>query len=68
MKARFTKDRRPGPAPALRAPQGLQEAIEAAARQRHTNPSEWARQALLGALAADGVHLLPDGKIENRAA
>jgi hypothetical protein len=48
----------------LRAPQGLQEAIEAAARQRHTNPSEWARQALLGALAADGVQLLPDGRVE----
>jgi hypothetical protein len=48
----------------LRAPQGLPEAIEVAARQRHTGPSEWARQALLSALAADGVHLRPDGKVE----
>jgi hypothetical protein len=52
----------------LRAPQGLQEAIQIASRQRHSNPSEYARQALLGALAADGVRLLPDGKVESRAA
>ena len=48
----------------LRAPQGLQEALEVAARQRHSNPSEYARQALLGALAADGVRLTADGRVE----
>lgn len=52
----------------LRTPRGLAAAIEQAAAQRHTGPSEWARQALLGALAADGVHLLPDGRVKGRAA
>ena len=48
----------------LRVPAGLPAAVETAARQRHTSPSEWARQAILRGLEADGVHLLPNGKIE----
>jgi hypothetical protein len=47
----------------VRAPRGLQEAIEVAARAKHTGPSEWIRQTLLGALAADGVHLTADGHV-----
>jgi hypothetical protein len=49
----------------LRAPEGLAEALEIASRRRHTNPSEFARQAILGALAADGVALC-DGLVELR--
>jgi hypothetical protein len=41
----------------LRTPPGLRGAIEAAARQRHTTPAEWARQTLLRGLEADGVRL-----------
>jgi hypothetical protein len=41
----------------LRVPRGLPEAVQAAARQRHTNPSEWARQAILRGLEAQGVQL-----------
>jgi hypothetical protein len=48
----------------LRAPRGLAAAIERAAAQRHTGPSEWARQALLRSLEQDGVTLTPDGRIE----
>jgi hypothetical protein len=44
---------------ALRAPYGLSAAIERAAQKRSTSPAEWARQALLGALDADGVQLEP---------
>ena len=47
----------------LRVPQGLPAAVEAAARQRHTSASEWARQAILRGLEADGLHLEPDGRI-----
>jgi hypothetical protein len=47
----------------LRAPPGLQEAIEVAAAARHTTPSEWARQTLLSGLLADGVRLR-DGHVE----
>jgi hypothetical protein len=41
----------------LRVPQGLPEALQIAARQRHTTPAEWARQALLRGLEAQGVQL-----------
>ena len=41
----------------LRVPRGLPDALRLAARQRHTTPSEWARQALLRGLAAQGVPL-----------
>jgi predicted transcriptional regulator len=41
----------------LRVPQGLPEALQTAAKQRHTTPSEWARQALLRGLEAQGVQL-----------
>jgi len=41
----------------LRVPEGLPEALQQAARQRHTTPAEWARQTLLRGLAAEGVQL-----------
>jgi predicted transcriptional regulator len=41
----------------LRVPRGLPAALQQAARQRHTTPSEWARQALLRGLEAEGVQL-----------
>ena len=41
----------------LRVPEGLPEALQQAARQRHTTPAEWARQALLRGLAQEGVQL-----------
>jgi len=34
----------------LRVPRGLPDALRLAARQRHTTPAEWARQALLRGL------------------
>ena len=51
----------------LRAPLGLLDAIEVAAERRHTSSAEWARQALLRCLEADGVKLR-DGRVETRAA
>jgi hypothetical protein len=51
----------------LRTPRGLPRAIEIAAAARHTQPSEWARQALLRGLEADGLTLLPDGQVEPAA-
>lgn len=48
---------------ALRAPRGLQQAVEVAADRHHTNPSEWLRQAVLRALRDDGVQLR-DGQVE----
>ena len=47
----------------LRTPKGLPRAIEVAAAARHTQPSEWARQALLRGLAADGLTLFPNGHV-----
>src|SRR5437868_1283740 len=41
----------------LRVPRGLPDALRLAARQRHTTPAEWARQALLRGLEAQGVQL-----------
>ena len=41
----------------LRVPQGLPEALQIAARQKHATASEWARQALLRGLEAEGVRL-----------
>jgi len=41
----------------LRVPRGLPDALRLAARQRHTSASEWARQALLRGLEAQGVQL-----------
>ena len=47
----------------LRTPRGLSRAIEIAAAARHTQPSEWARQALLRGLEADGLALSPEGHV-----
>ena len=41
----------------LRVPRGLPDALRLAARLRHTTASEWARQALLRGLEAEGVKL-----------
>jgi hypothetical protein len=41
----------------LRVPRGLPAAVQLAAKQRHTTPAEWARQALLRSLEAEGVRL-----------
>ena len=41
----------------LRVPRGLPDALRLAARQKHTTASEWARQALLRGLEAEGVRL-----------
>lgn len=50
----------------LRVPRGMPAAVEIAAKQRHTSPSEWARQALLRGLEAEGVRLC-DGRAEMQA-
>jgi hypothetical protein len=47
----------------LRTPKGLPRAIEIAAAARHQTTSEWARQALLRGLEADGITLLADGHV-----
>jgi hypothetical protein len=52
---------------ALRVPLGFSAALEIAARQNHTSPSEWARQAVLRALEADGVRLGADGRVSTPA-
>ncbi len=41
----------------LRVPAGLPDALRRAAQQNHTSSSEWARQALLRGLAAEGLQL-----------
>jgi hypothetical protein len=41
----------------LRLPRGMPEALALAAGQHHTTPTEWARQALLRSLQADGVSI-----------
>jgi hypothetical protein len=41
----------------LRVPGGLPDALERAADQHHQTPAEWARQALLRSLAAEGVSI-----------
>ena len=41
----------------FRAPRGLAAAVEIAAGRHHTSPAEWTRQALIRALASDGVKL-----------
>jgi hypothetical protein len=41
----------------LRLPRGMPKALALAAGQHHTTPTEWARQALLRGLQADGVCL-----------
>jgi hypothetical protein len=52
----------------LRVPLGLADAVKHAARQEHTSGAEWVRRALLGALRDRGLCLLPDGRVEGRAA
>jgi hypothetical protein len=47
----------------LRVPRGLPAAVQQAARQRHTTPAEWARQALIRELEVDGL-CLRDGQVE----
>jgi hypothetical protein len=51
----------------LRTPEALPGAIRLAAERRCTSPAEWARQALIRALEADGFRLLPNGGIETRS-
>ena len=41
----------------LRLPRGMPDALALAAGQHHTTPTEWARQALLRSLQAEGVSL-----------
>ena len=41
----------------LRVPRGMAAAVELAASQHHTSPSEWCRQMLLRGLEADGVSI-----------
>jgi hypothetical protein len=41
----------------LRLPRGMPEALSLTAGQHHTTPTEWARQALLRTLQAEGVSL-----------
>ena len=45
----------------LRLPRGRPEALSLAAGQHHTTPTEWARQALLRSLQAEGISIC-DGK------
>lgn len=52
----------------LRTPIGLQEAIEVAAAAQHTQPSEWARRALLRGLEVDGFRLTSDGRVDSKLA
>jgi hypothetical protein len=47
----------------LRCPPGLPAALQIAARQALTTPSEYLRRALLQAMRADGVHLDAEGRI-----
>ncbi len=42
---------------AIRCPEILPEAIEAAAQQKLTSPAEYVRQTLLAQLRADGIDL-----------
>jgi hypothetical protein len=48
----------------LRAPAGMNAAVEAAARRHHTSGPEWIRQALLRSLQAEGLRLSDGGEIE----
>jgi hypothetical protein len=48
----------------LRAPAGMNAAVEAAARRHHTSGPEWIRQALLRSLHAEGLVLREEGEIE----
>jgi hypothetical protein len=47
----------------LRVPAGLPDALRQAARLNHTSSSEWARQALLRGLEAEGLKLSEAGKL-----
>jgi|KBSSwiStaDraftv2_1062776.scaffolds.fasta_scaffold57085_6 hypothetical protein len=51
----------------FRAPAGLRDAIDVAARRECTTASAWARRALLDALRADGVRVGAGGRVRNRA-
>jgi hypothetical protein len=48
----------------LRVPRGLPAAVQQAAKQRHTTPSEWIRQTVIRGLEAEGVHMT--GSVEAR--
>ena len=50
----------------LKVPRGLPLAIRQAAKQHHTTGPEWTRQALLKALAAQGVALVEEAGQEHR--
>jgi hypothetical protein len=47
----------------LRVPEGLPQAIEAAARSQLTSPSEYVRRAVLSALKGDGIQVGTDGSV-----
>jgi hypothetical protein len=48
----------------LRAPAGMNAAVEAAARRRHTSGPEWIRQAILRSLEVEGLRLGDGGEIK----
>jgi hypothetical protein len=58
METRFPKFMR------IRVPDGMSEAVRAAARAQHQGSNEWVRRVILGGLESQGVHLTPDGKVE----
>jgi hypothetical protein len=47
----------------VRGPAGLPQAIDAAARRRHTTGAQWMREALIARLEAEGVRLTADGSV-----
>ena len=47
-------------------PAGMSDAVRTAARAQHQGSTEWCRQVLLAGLERQGVHLLPDGRVEQR--
>jgi hypothetical protein len=50
----------------LRVPAGMNAAVKAAARQQHQGSTEWCRQVILAGLERQGLHLTPDGQVEQR--
>jgi hypothetical protein len=48
----------------LRTPRGLSAAISTAAKRHHLSAAEWARQALLRGLLAEGLRLQDGGQLE----
>jgi hypothetical protein len=50
----------------LRVPESMPDAIQRAARRRHQTGAEWARQALLRSLAAEGFVLGGGGNARDK--